>query len=115
MASNQKIPLTSGNVAGAGPALGEAVNLLPKARNLVGEIIVTAIDGGTTLTGKIQHSADKVHWYDYMNFTVVPHILTSELKFPTNASVLPYVRSSVALAGGALTATVAINLFFEPN
>jgi hypothetical protein len=99
----------------AGPTNGEPFNIQAKARKLIGHISASAVDGATTIIAKIQHSPDKVNWYDYMTFMGIVGAAGTEARYPvtTDQAVLPYLRAQVALSGAATIATVAIDLWFE--
>lgn len=118
MASYQKVNLATEVALAAASTLSTAVNLSSKAKKMIGTIAASSVHADTTITAKIQHSPDKTLWYDYISFTaIVGAAANNELKLPSatgiDIPILPYVRSSIALTGSTLLASVIIDLWFE--
>lgn len=78
----------------------------------LGTITATAVNGATTVAGKIQHSHDGTNWFDLVSFTNIVGTSGQEVKQITD-SVLPRVRSVVTLSGATQAATVTVILWFD--
>jgi hypothetical protein len=117
MASSSRLSLVNGALTAT--TTGDPVSLSGCSKKFVGYIYASAVGAGTTVTGKIQHSPDKTNWFDLVTFTALVAVgseLKPESAFATaNMPVLPNIRSVVTLAGGALTTTVRIDLYFDED
>jgi hypothetical protein len=115
MASFSKESLASGAITAA-TTNGTAKNIAPKAKKLILCQIVSACNGATTVTGKVQHSPDGTNWFDLATFTDVVGVAGSEIKIPTTSDTFfQNLRSVIVLAGVTKSATVAIDAYYEPN
>lgn len=91
-------------------------SLEPGSSKFLGWLDISACDAGTTVTAKIQHSPDGVNWVDLVAFAVpAAGVLAKEAKAPTADIVFPNIRSSVVIAGGLVTATAKVELYFDPK
>lgn len=64
-----------------------------------------------TYTVKIQHSPNKVDWFDLVSFVAVSSNGVQSVS--TTDPVYPHVRSDVAVVGG--DADITVQLWFDPN
>lgn len=112
MASGSKIKLFPSTALTATTTNGTAAQLQSSATDLICELSVTVIDAATTATCKVQHSPDGTRWYDLASFTAVAGSVSSELKFPSTASLLN-LRATIALAGSTKSATLSIDVWFR--
>jgi len=91
---------------------GDPVSLELYSYAFKGYIAATAVNGATTINAKIQHSADKLNWFDLITFAAIAGVASAEAKDPT-VNVLPYVRAVATLTGGVQAATVTVALYFD--
>lgn len=105
MACMIKKTLQSGGVSGA-TFTGTGVSLEVGDVRAVAVLAVTA-NLSTTLTAKIQHSADNSTWHDVTGggFTNVT-AATSDQAITLPESLLGYIRVVGTLTGGTTTATI---------
>jgi hypothetical protein len=108
MASVQKIVLHTGALSG--DSVTEAVSLESLQTDFVGILDVTALSA-TNIVVKLQRSADKVLWADWVTFATLTAV-GSEMKDATTSG-LSYVRASFDFTGGAQTATASVALCYD--
>lgn len=112
MASIKKLELVN-VTARSNNVTGDVKSLEQNTRNFIGFIKTANLGAGTTVTGFIQHSPNQTDWFDLMSFTGLTTD-DSELQFPTT-SVLPFIRGTATIAGGADVSDVLIEIWFEPS
>jgi hypothetical protein len=108
MAAVQKITLYSNALSG--DTSSEAISLEGLQTDFVGILSLTALSA-TNVIVKIQRSADKVIWGDWITFATLT-ATGSEIKDAT-APGLSYVRVSFDFTGGAQTGTAAVYLCYD--
>lgn len=108
MAAVQKIILHSGAISG--DTTSEPISLEALQTDFVGVLTVSAL-GSTNIIVKIQRSADKVVWGDWITFSTLT-ATGSEIKDAT-APGLSYVRANLDVTGGAGTATAVVTLCYD--
>ena len=115
MASIQRVTLYSATALAAASTDGEKIGLPARSRSPIGYLVVANANGATTVTAKIQHSPDGVvGWTDFIAFTATAAgAAANEVKLPTNASLLPYVRAQIVLGGATKLADVSVDLYVE--
>lgn len=115
MASNQKINLVT-KVALAGNFTTLTPASLPaKANQMIGHIVAANVNAATTIAAKIQHSPDKVNWYDYLSFTNIVGAAGAQAISTTSFDVpaFQYVQAVVTLSGSTKLADVTIDLWHQ--
>lgn len=98
-------------VAQTDTATGDAKELTERSRNFFFEFLWSAKADATTCTVKVQHSSDRVVWYDVAGaaFTAVTGVAPTgnEIKIPTSQLLLPWIRAiNTHAAAGAITTIV---------
>lgn len=118
MASVAKLALQSGAITAS--VTSDSKSLEPNYKKFIGWLDVSACDAATTVAAKIQHSPDKTNWIDFCTFTNVVGAAgrqaIHETSFATaSQGLFPNIRSVVTLSGVTLSATVAVELYFDPD
>jgi hypothetical protein len=112
MATSSKETLVNGAISGA-TTNTDRKQLAARCHSFLGWLNLTAIGAGSTLNAKIQHSVDGENWTDLVSFAALAAPGT-ELKTIT-APVGHQVRGVLALAGGVLTGTAKLEIWFDPD
>ena len=117
MASNSRIKLIDRALTAS--VNGDVFDLPDSAKKFIAWLNVSANDGATTVSAKIQHSPDKVNWIDVVSFANVVNTTGVEAKHEAsfvvaNQGLFPNVRCVVTLAGTP-SATVEVSLWFDPD
>lgn len=88
---------------------GSALALAPSDDDFLAYIKCTAVNGATTVSGKIQHSPDGSDWIDLVAFADQVGSGSSEVK-TVSGPVFKHIRGFVGLAGVTKAATVTMEL-----
>lgn len=112
MASTNVITLVSDALTAT--ATSDAKSLEQRFDRFIGWIDVSAIHAATTVAAKIQHSPDGTNWKDWITFTNAVGAVAREAVFPTT-DVFGRVRSVVTLSGATQSATVKVQLWYDPS
>ncbi len=119
MASIGKVTINNATEISGASTTSTAVTVNPKSDHFVAFIKNSALGSGTTLNCKIQHSPNNSDWFDLVAFTAITSSGTAEIKDQAsfgvaNQNVLPWVRTVSTLAAGTTTATITVELYFDP-
>lgn len=87
------------------------VSMEPINGNFIGWLRISAINGATTATAVIQHSADNANWVDLISFTAAVGVTSTQAM--AVESCLGFVRSKVTLAGATQDATLDVVLYSD--
>ena len=108
MASVHEKVLIASSISGAS-TLGSAAQMASKESGFIGYMDLTAVNG--TASAFIEHSPDGTNWFVVATFA--PLAAPGREVLPISASLFPYVRGRVDIAGGLQTATVRLSLFSD--
>jgi hypothetical protein len=114
MASSAQLTLQAATAITAATTNGVKQSLEPKSSDFIGWLHVSVCHADTTVAAKVQHSPDGTNWTDVISFTNIAGTTGFEPKAITVA-LLPYVRSVVTLSGTTKSATVKVELYYEPK
>lgn len=112
MASVNRIALLDATALTVASTNGTAKALEGFQTDFVAWLNVSANDGATTVTAKIQHSADNSNWVDVGTFATVVNT-TGVKSLDITIHLLPYVRCNVALSGVTTAATCLVSLHYD--
>lgn len=91
-----------------------------RVQNFAAFVKASAVGAGTSLALKIQHSPDGgTTWFDLVSFTALT-AAGSEVKYHSqfataNCEVFATLRASGTFTGGTTTATLQVELLFDPG
>lgn len=114
MSSAAKIVLLSSQVVTVTTS-GDPVSLSQTSQRFIGFLKNSAVASGN-YTVKIQHSPNKIDWFDLVSFTAVnaPAVAGAEQKQVTD-NVFVYVRATVTVAAGVGDGTLLVELHFQES
>lgn len=119
MASVSKLALINGALTAT--TNGDKKATQSRSKKFIGYLKCTAINGATTLTGKIEHSPDSgTNWYTVCTFNALVGVVGTQVIHESaftvaNQGIFPHVRGVATLAGVAQTATVQLDLWFDDD
>jgi hypothetical protein len=114
MASDQKKNLITVLAASSNPVSAQ-LNMAPRSHQLIAHIVAANVNAATTIAAKIQHSPDKIHWYDYITFTNIVGAAGFQA-LPTTSrdlAVFAYVQAVVVLTGATKLADITVDIWYE--
>ncbi len=80
-------------------------------KDFIGWLHVSANNGATTITGKIEHSGDGTHWVTLATFSAITNV-TGVQTVTITGPVLPFVRGVATFTSG-VSATVFMKLHYD--
>jgi len=89
------------------------VDLPDKTRDLIAHLVVSVINGATTLDVKLQHSPNKTQWYDLGTPFAQLVGVTGDEAVRITDSAFQFIRIVAALAGATQEATMVVNLHYD--
>jgi hypothetical protein len=111
MASTSVLSLMSEALTASKDSAKQTLSQNHKA--FIGWIHVSANDGATTVSAKLQHSPDGTNWIDLVSFTNIVNTTGFEAKQITS-NVFINVRAVVTLAGTP-SATVKVQFWYDED
>lgn len=94
-----------------GSVTGEAIEILSKDVNFVGHIVATGASS-PNIAAKIQHSHDKLNWFDLLSFTAITANTAEIVQVDnTDTHVLRFVRAVLTHSSGS--ANVNVDLCYD--
>mgnify|MGYP006921297841 CR=1 FL=1 len=118
MASIAKKALATAE-AFTGNATTSAVSLDARTDDYILFMNITALGAATSLVVTVQHSPDGTNWFTLVAFTAAVATGTQirdQASFATaGANIFPNMRLSLAFTGGATTATLTCELYYDPR
>lgn len=115
MASNQKQNLITQTAVSAASTTSASFNIPARSRKFAGILTAANVNAATTVSCKIQHSPDKVNWYDYITFTDIVGAAGVGLGSPASYDppVLPYLQAVITLSGATKLSDVTVDIWFQ--
>ncbi len=119
MASVAKKTLFNAQAVSGASTTSSVLSLDGRTDNFIAFLNATALGAGTTLSAKIQHSPNNSNWFDLVSFTAT-NVVAAESKDQASfgvafQNVYPNIRAIAALAGGTTTATLTVELYYDPT